>query len=103
MVPWNCPWLLTSWKVAPALACGNTAIIKPASQTPLSALALAEGAQGIGRPPGVLTVITGPGSDAGKMIVEPPGIAKIAVPADTSTGKGIMRGSAETLKKITLE
>jgi aldehyde dehydrogenase (NAD+) len=103
IVPWNFPLLLTSWKVAPALACGNTVIIKPASQTPLTALALAEIAAEVGLPPGVLNVITGPGSTVGRMIVEHPGIDKIAFTGDTSTGKGIMRGSAETLKTITLE
>jgi acyl-CoA reductase-like NAD-dependent aldehyde dehydrogenase len=103
IVPWNFPLLLTAWKVAPALACGNTVIIKPASQTPLTALALAEIAHEVGLPPGVLNVITGPGSKVGQMLVEHPGIDKIAFTGDTSTGKGIMRGSAETLKKITLE
>ena len=103
IVPWNFPLLLTTWKVAPALACGNTVIIKPASQTPLTALALAEVAQEAGLPPGVLNVITGPGSTVGQMIVEHPGIDKIAFTGDTSTGKGIMKGSADTLKRITLE
>ncbi len=103
IVPWNFPLLLTSWKVAPALACGNTIIIKPASQTPLTALALGEIAMEIGLPPGVLNVITGPGSKVGQMIVDHPGIDKIAFTGDTSTGKGIMRGAAETLKTITLE
>jgi acyl-CoA reductase-like NAD-dependent aldehyde dehydrogenase len=103
IVPWNFPLLLTAWKVAPALACGNTVIIKPASQTPLTAIALAEIAAEIGLPPGVLNVITGPGSTVGQMLVEHPGIDKIAFTGDTSTGKGIMRGAAETLKKITLE
>jgi aldehyde dehydrogenase (NAD+) len=103
IVPWNFPLLLTAWKVAPALACGNTVIVKPASQTPLTAFALAEIAQEVGLPPGVLNVVTGPGSKVGQMIVEHPGIDKIAFTGDTSTGKGIMRGAAETLKKITLE
>ena len=103
IVPWNFPLLLTAWKVAPALACGNTVIIKPASQTPLTAIALAEIAAEIGVPPGVLNVITGPGSTVGQMLVERPGIDKIAFTGDTATGKGIMRGAAETLKKITLE
>jgi len=103
IVPWNFPLLLTAWKVAPALACGNTVIIKPASQTPLTALALAEIAHEVGLPPGVLNVITGPGSTVGQLLVEHRGIDKIAFTGDTSTGKGIMRGSAETLKKITLE
>ena len=103
IVPWNFPLLLTSWKAAPALACGNTVIIKPASQTPLTALALAEVASEVGLPPGVLNVITGPGATVGQMIVEHPGIDKIAFTGDTSTGKGIMRGSSGTLKRITLE
>ncbi|HZT75302.1 MAG TPA: aldehyde dehydrogenase family protein, partial [Vicinamibacterales bacterium] len=103
IVPWNFPLLLTSWKVAPALACGNTVIIKPASQTPLTALALAEIAADVGLPPGVLNVITGPGSKVGQMLVEHPGIDKIAFTGDTSTGKQIMSGSSATLKKITLE
>jgi aldehyde dehydrogenase (NAD+) len=103
IVPWNFPLLLTAWKVAPALACGNTVIIKPASQTPLTALALAEAAQQVGMPPGVINVVTGPGSVVGRMLVEHPGIDKIAFTGDTSTGRDIMRGSAETLKRITLE
>jgi acyl-CoA reductase-like NAD-dependent aldehyde dehydrogenase len=103
IVPWNFPLLLTTWKVAPALACGNTVIVKPASQTPLTALALAECAQEVGFPPGVINVITGPGSSVGQMLVEHAGIDKIAFTGDTSTGRQIMRGSADTLKRITLE
>jgi aldehyde dehydrogenase (NAD+) len=103
IVPWNFPLLLASWKVAPALACGNTVILKPASQTPLTALALGEVAMEVGLPPGVLNVLTGSGSQLGQSIVEHPGIDKIAFTGDTGTGKGIMRGAAETLKKITLE
>jgi acyl-CoA reductase-like NAD-dependent aldehyde dehydrogenase len=103
IVPWNFPLLLAAWKVAPALACGNTVILKPASQTPLTALALGETAIEVGFPPGVLNVLTGPGSLLGQSIVEHPGIDKIAFTGDTTTGKGIMRGAADTLKKITLE
>src|SRR5207237_8470810 len=103
IVPWNFPLLLTAWKVAPALACGNTIVIKPASQTPLTAIALAEVAAEVGLPPGVLNVITGPGSSVAQAIVEHPGIDKIAVTGDTATGKSIMRSAADTLKKITLE
>ena len=103
IVPWNFPLLLTAWKVAPALACGNTVIIKPASQTPLTALALAEVAQQVGIPPGVINVVTGPGAAVGQMLVEHPGIDKIAFTGDTSTGREIMRRSAETVKRITLE
>src|SRR5437870_3727460 len=97
IVPWNLPLLLTAWKVAPALACGNTVIIKPASQTPLTALALAEIAQEVGIPPGVINVVPGPGSTVGPVLVEHPGIDKVAFTGDTSTGREIMRGSAETL------
>jgi acyl-CoA reductase-like NAD-dependent aldehyde dehydrogenase len=103
IVPWNFPLLLAAWKVAPALACGNTVILKPASQTPLTALALAEIALEAGLPPGVLNVMTGPGSSLGQALVEHPGIDKIAFTGDTSTGKGIMKSAADTLKKITLE
>ncbi len=103
IVPWNFPLLLAVWKVAPALACGNTVILKPASQTPLTALALGEIAIEVGLPPGVLNVLTGPGATLGQAIVQHPGIDKIAFTGDTSTGKSIMRGAADTLKKITLE
>jgi aldehyde dehydrogenase (NAD+) len=103
IVPWNFPLLLAAWKIAPALACGNAVIVKPASQTPLTALALGELAIDVGFPPGVLNVITGAGSTVGQALVEHPGIDKIAFTGDTSTGRSIMRGAAGTLKKITLE
>jgi aldehyde dehydrogenase (NAD+) len=103
IVPWNFPLLIAVWKVAPALACGNTIIVKPASQTPLTALALGEIAIEVGLPPGVLNVLTGPGAKLGQAIVEHPGIDKIAFTGDTGTGKAIMKGAADTLKKITLE
>jgi len=103
IVPWNFPLLLAAWKIAPALACGNTVILKPASQTPLTALALGEIAVEVGLPPGVLNVITGSGAVIGQALVEHPGVDKIAFTGDTATGKTIMRGAAETLKRITLE
>jgi acyl-CoA reductase-like NAD-dependent aldehyde dehydrogenase len=103
IVPWNFPLLLAAWKVAPALACGNTVILKPASQTPLTALALGEIALEVGLPPGVLNVVTGPGTETGRALVEHPGIDKIAFTGDTSTGRAIMKGAAHTLKTITLE
>jgi aldehyde dehydrogenase (NAD+)/phenylacetaldehyde dehydrogenase len=103
IVPWNFPLLLAVWKVAPALATGNVVILKPASQTPLTALVLGEIAVEVGLPAGVLNVITGPGSSVGQAIVEHPGIDKIAFTGDTSTGKSIMRTAADTLKRITLE
>jgi acyl-CoA reductase-like NAD-dependent aldehyde dehydrogenase len=103
IVPWNFPLLIAIWKVAPALAMGNTVILKPASQTPLTALRLGEMATELGFPPGVFNVITGSGSTAGQAIVAHPGIDKIAFTGDTSTGKGIMKTAAETLKHVTLE
>jgi aldehyde dehydrogenase (NAD+) len=103
IVPWNFPLLIAVWKIAPALATGNTIIVKPASQTPLTALALGEIALEVGLPPGVFNVLTGPGAKLGQAVVEHPGIDKIAFTGDTSTGKGIMRAAADTLKKITLE
>ena len=103
IVPWNFPLLLAAWKVAPALACGNTVILKPASQTPLTALALGEIAIEAGLPPGVLNVLTGAGTTVGQAIVEHPGIDKIAFTGDTSTGRTIMKSAADTLKRITLE
>jgi aldehyde dehydrogenase (NAD+) len=103
IVPWNFPLLLAAWKVAPALAAGNTVILKPASQTPLTALALGELAREVGFPPGVLSIITGAGGVVGQALVEHPGIDKIAFTGDTTTGKGIMRSAAGTLKHLTLE
>jgi acyl-CoA reductase-like NAD-dependent aldehyde dehydrogenase len=103
IVPWNFPLLLAMWKVAPALATGNTVILKPASQTPLTALLVGEIAVEIGLPAGVLNVLTGSGSTAGQALVEHPGVDKIAFTGDTSTGKHIMRSAAETLKHLTLE
>jgi acyl-CoA reductase-like NAD-dependent aldehyde dehydrogenase len=103
IVPWNFPLLLAAWKVAPALACGNTVVLKPASQTPLTALALAEIAHEVGLPAGAFNVLTGPGQTVGRRLVEHPGVDKIAFTGDTRTGREIMRGSSETLKRITLE
>ena len=103
IVPWNFPLLLAMWKVAPALAAGNTVILKPASQTPLTALAFGQIALDAGLPPGVLNVITGSGSTVGQALVEHPGVNKIAFTGDTSTGRGVMRTAAETVKHLTLE
>ena len=103
IVPWNFPLLLAMWKVAPALAAGNTVVLKPASQTPLTALAFGQIALDAGLPPGVLNVITGSGATVGQAIVEHPGVNKIAFTGDTSTGRGVMRTAAETVKHLTLE
>src|SRR5262245_57538298 len=103
IVPWNFPLLLAMWKVAPALAAGNTVVLKPASQTPLTAIAFGQIALDAGLPPGVLNVITGSGATVGQAIVEHPGVNKIAFTGDTSTGRGVMRSAAETVKHLTLE
>jgi acyl-CoA reductase-like NAD-dependent aldehyde dehydrogenase len=102
IVAWNFPLLLASWKLAPALACGNTVILKPAEQTPLTALRLGELAVEAGFPAGVLNVVTG-GPETGKAMVAHPGIDKIAFTGSTMVGKEIMKSAADTLKRITLE
>jgi len=103
IVPWNFPLLLAAWKIGPALATGNTVILKPAAETPLTALALGEIAIEVGLPPGVLNILTAPGAEVGQALVAHPGIDKIAFTGGTSTGKAIMRSAADTLKKVTLE
>src|SRR5215210_3925808 len=103
IVPWNFPLLMASWKVAPALAAGNTAILKPASYTPLTALRLGELALEAGIPPGVLNVVTGPGGSAGASIAAHPGIGKVAFTGETTTGQEIMRLASSNVKKISLE
>jgi len=102
IVPWNFPLLLASWKLGPALACGNTVILKPAEQTPLTALKLGELVMDVGFPAGVVNILTG-GPETGRAIVAHPGIDKIAFTGSTAVGKEIMRGAADTLKRITLE
>ncbi|MGA3211834.1 MAG: aldehyde dehydrogenase family protein [Terriglobales bacterium] len=102
IVAWNFPLLLASWKLGPALACGCTMVLKPAEQTPLSALRFGELATEAGLPPGVLNIVTG-GPDTGKALVGHPGIDKIAFTGSTSVGKEIVRNSADTLKRFSLE
>jgi aldehyde dehydrogenase (NAD+) len=102
IVPWNFPLLLASWKLGPALACGNTVVLKPAEQTPLTTLKLGELVIEAGFPAGVINILTG-GPDTGKAIVAHPGIDKIAFTGSTAVGKEIMRGAADTLKRVTLE
>src|SRR5246500_3176387 len=102
IVPWNFPLLLASWKLGPALACGNTLVLKPAEQTPLTTLKLGELVIEAGFPPGVINIVTG-GPETGKAIVAHPGIDKIAFTGSTAVGKEIMRGAADTLKRVTLE
>lgn len=101
--PWNFPILLAMWKIAPALACGNTVVVKPASQTPLTALKLAEIAKEAGLPDGVLNVITGPGHTVGTALVKHPGVDKIGFTGETYTGKEIMKNAADSIKQVTLE
>jgi aldehyde dehydrogenase (NAD+) len=103
IVPWNFPFLLSSWKIAPALAAGNTVVIKPASQTPLTALRFAELTQEAGLPEGVFNVVTGPGGKAGMALVRDPRVDKIAFTGSTEVGKQIMREAAGTLKRLSLE
>jgi aldehyde dehydrogenase (NAD+)/phenylacetaldehyde dehydrogenase len=103
IVAWNFPLLLASWKVAPALAAGNTVVLKPAEYTPLTALLLAECAKEAGLPDGVLNVVPGKGSVAGQALVEHPGVAKIAFTGSTAVGQGIVRASADTVKKVQME
>ncbi len=103
IVPWNFPFVMAAWKVAPALAAGNTVVLKPASYTPLTALLLGEICQAADFPPGVVNVITGPGSTAGASLVAHPLVGKIAFTGETQTGKQIMHLAAEGIKKVSLE
>jgi aldehyde dehydrogenase (NAD+) len=103
IVPWNFPLLLASWKVAPALAAGNTVVLKPAPWTSLTALRLAEICQEAGLPEGVLNVLTGSTRELGRALVRHPGVDKIAFTGSTQTGQEIARASADTLKRVTLE
>jgi betaine-aldehyde dehydrogenase len=103
IVPWNFPLAIASWKVAPALAAGNTVVLKPAELTPLSALELEKIALEAGLPEGVLNVVVGPGSTCGQRMVEHPDINKIAFTGSTEVGRGIAEGAAGTIKRVTLE
>jgi acyl-CoA reductase-like NAD-dependent aldehyde dehydrogenase len=103
IVPWNFPLTIASWKVAPALAAGNTVVLKPAELTPLTALELERIAVEAGLPEGVLNVVAGPGSVCGRRLVEHPDVAKIAFTGSTEVGRGIAEGAAGTIKRVTLE
>src|ERR1700734_3550036 len=102
IVPWNFPLLLASWKLGPALACGNTVVWKPASQTSLTTLRFGKLAIEAGVPAGVINIVTGK-SEVGRMIVRNPGIDKIAFTGSTDVGKEIMRSAADSMKRLTLE
>ena len=103
IVPWNFPIAISSWKLGPALACGNTVVLKPAELTPLSVLRLAELALEVGIPEGVFNVVVGPGSIVGQRLVEHPDVAKIGFTGSTEVGRGVMAGAARTIKRVTLE
>ena len=103
IVPWNFPLAISSWSVAPALAAGNTVVLKPASLTPLTAIELEQIALDAGLPEGVLNVIVGPGSVVGERIVEHPDIAKVAFTGSTEVGSRLGARAAETFKRVTLE
>jgi betaine-aldehyde dehydrogenase len=103
IVPWNFPLTIASWKVAPALAAGNTIVLKPAELTPLTAVELEKIALAAGLPEGVLNVVAGPGSVCGARLVEHPDVAKVAFTGSTKVGRGIAAGAAQTIKRVTLE
>ncbi len=102
VIPWNFPLLMAAWKIAPALACGNTVVLKPAETTPLTALKLAELVADAGLPPGVVNIVTGAG-DTGAAIVAHPGVDKVAFTGSTAVGRQIQKSIAGTNKKYTLE
>lgn len=103
IIPWNGPAMSAAWKIAPALACGNTVILKPAEQTPLTCIRLGELLLEADIPDGVVNILTGFGRPAGEAIAQHPGIDKVAFTGSTAVGKRILEGSAKDLKRITLE
>ncbi|NLA34394.1 MAG: aldehyde dehydrogenase [Actinobacteria bacterium] len=103
IVPWNFPMLITSWKVAPALACGNPVVIKPASLTPLSAIMLAEVLLEAGVPAGAISVIPGPGATVGDALARDPRVAKLSFTGDSATGASILRASSDNITRLSLE
>jgi betaine-aldehyde dehydrogenase len=103
IVPWNFPLNIASWKLGPALACGNTVVLKPAELTPLSALRLGELCLDAGIPEGVVNVVPGKGSVVGHRLIEHPDVAKIGFTGSTEVGRSVMEGAAGTIKRVTLE
>jgi betaine-aldehyde dehydrogenase len=103
ITPWNFPMLILGWKTAPALAMGNSVVVKPAELTPLTALALAELVIEAGLPPGVLNVVTGKGSEAGEALVRHPAVGKISFTGSTEVGAGVMAAAAPDIKRVSLE
>ena len=102
ITPWNFPLMIAAWKLAPALACGNTAVLKPAEETPLATLRLGELAHEAGLPAGVVNVICG-GADTGRRLVKHPGVDKISFTGSTAAGQEIVRDAADDLKRVSLE
>jgi aldehyde dehydrogenase (NAD+) len=102
VIPWNFPMLMLAWKIAPALACGNTVVLKPAETTPLTALAFAEICQQADLPPGVVNIVTG-GGETGRLLVEHPGVDKVAFTGSTEVGRAIAKAVAGSDKRLTLE
>ncbi|OJJ08768.1 hypothetical protein ASPVEDRAFT_57771 [Aspergillus versicolor CBS 583.65] len=103
IIPWNYPFMMLAWKIAPALACGNTVVLKPAEQTPLSAMYFGNLVKEAGLPAGVVNIVPGLGAEAGKPLAEHTDVDKIAFTGSTNTGRAIMRSAATNLKNITLE
>src|SRR5829696_2586795 len=103
IVPWNFPLTIASWKMAPALAAGNTLVLKPAELTPLTAIEFERIARDAGIPEGVVNVVVGPGRAVGQRLVEHPDVAKVAFTGSTAVGKKVMEGAAATIKRVTLE
>jgi acyl-CoA reductase-like NAD-dependent aldehyde dehydrogenase len=103
IVPWNFPLVISAWKLGPALAAGNTVVLKPAELTPLTALRFESIAVDAGIPPGVVNIVVGPGSVCGQRLVEHPDVAKIAFTGSTEVGRSIAAGAAATIKRVTLE
>ena len=103
IVPWNFPLNIASWKLGPALACGNTVVLKPAELTPLTAMRLGDLALEAGIPEGVVNVVVGKGSVVGQRLIEHPDVAKIGFTGSTEVGQEVMRGAAGTVKRVTLE
>src|SRR5262249_17986252 len=100
---WNFPLLMAAWKIAPALAAGCTIVLKPAEQTPLTAIKLAELIQEAGFPDGVVNIVTGYGKEAGAALASHPNVDKVAFTGSTAVGKEIVRAAAGNLKRVTLE
>jgi acyl-CoA reductase-like NAD-dependent aldehyde dehydrogenase len=103
IIPWNLPFMMAAWKIAPALVMGNTLVLKPATETPLTALEIARTAAEAGLPDGVLNVVTGSGAEVGEELCVNPDVDKVSLTGSTDTGRRVMKLAADTVKKVTLE